>query len=43
METVLVLTGISSRADAERFPYRPSRIVDSVAQLEIDLALGGLG
>ena len=43
LETVLVLTGISSRADAERFPYRPSRIVDSVAQLEIDLALGGLG
>jgi NagD protein len=42
LETVLVLTGISSRADAERFAYRPSRIVESVAELEIDLALGGL-
>jgi NagD protein len=39
---VLVLTGISSRADAERFAYRPSRIVESVAELEIDLGLGGL-
>jgi hypothetical protein len=36
------LTGISSRADAERFAYRPSRIVPSVAELEIDLGLGGL-
>jgi NagD protein len=43
METVLVLSGISSRADAERFAYRPSRIVGSVAELEIDLGLGGLG
>src|SRR5215217_1751253 len=42
LETVLVLTGISSRADAERFAYRPSRIVESVAELEIDLGLGGL-
>jgi len=33
MHTVLVLTGITSRADAERFPYRPSRIVGSVADL----------
>ena len=33
MHTVLVLTGITSRADAERFPYRPSRIVDSIADL----------
>jgi NagD protein len=42
METVLVLTGISTRADAERFAYYPSRIVDSIADLEIDLGLGGL-
>jgi NagD protein len=33
METILVLTGISTRADVERFPYRPSRIVESVADL----------
>ena len=33
MHTVLVLTGITSRGEAERFPYRPSRIVDSIADL----------
>jgi NagD protein len=33
MHTVLVLTGITSRADAERYPYRPSQIVESVADL----------
>jgi NagD protein len=43
LETVLVLTGISTRADAERFAYCPSCIVDSIANLEIDLGLGGLG
>jgi NagD protein len=42
METVLVLTGISTRADADRFAYCPSRIVGSIADLEIDLGLGGL-
>jgi NagD protein len=33
MEAILVLTGISTREVAERFPYRPSRIVDSIADL----------
>ena len=33
METILVLTGITARADAEQHPYRPARIVDSVADL----------
>ena len=33
LETILVLTGISRRADVDRFPYRPSRIVESVADL----------
>ena len=33
MHTVLVLTGITSRPEAERFPYRPSRIVESIADL----------
>jgi len=33
MHTVLVLTGITQRDETERFPYRPSRIVDSVADL----------
>jgi NagD protein len=33
LETVLVLTGVSTRESAERFPFRPTRIVDSVADL----------
>jgi len=33
LQTILVLTGISSRADVDRYPYRPSRVVDSVADL----------
>jgi NagD protein len=33
METILVLTGITSREDAESHPYRASRIVESVADL----------
>jgi NagD protein len=38
MHTVLVLTGSTTREQAERFPYRPSRIVDSVADLVDELA-----
>jgi 5'-nucleotidase len=37
MHTILVLTGITSRDEAERFPYRPSRIVDSIADLVDEL------
>jgi NagD protein len=33
LRTILVLTGISTRDSAERFPYRPSRIIDSIAEL----------
>jgi NagD protein len=33
LHSVLVLTGVTGRAEAERFPYRPSEIVDSVADL----------
>ena len=33
LETVLVLTGVTSRGEVDRFPYRPSRIVESVADL----------
>jgi NagD protein len=33
MRTVLVLTGISDRATADRFPFQPTRIVDSIADL----------
>jgi NagD protein len=38
MHTVLVLTGSTSREEAERFPYRPSRIVDSIADLLDEVA-----
>ncbi len=37
LQTILVLTGISSRADVERFPYRPSRVVNSVVDLLDDV------
>ncbi len=33
MHTVLVLTGSTSRVEAERYPYRPSQIVESIADL----------
>jgi NagD protein len=33
LETFLVLTGVTDRAEAESYPYRPHRIVDSVADL----------
>ena len=37
MYTVLVLTGSTQREEAERFPFRPSRIVDSIADLVDEL------
>ena len=33
LHTVLVLTGISDRAEIERYPFRPDEILDSVADL----------
>jgi NagD protein len=33
LETILVLSGVTTRAEAERFPFRASRVVDSVAEL----------
>jgi NagD protein len=38
LESILVLTGVTSRSDVERYPYTPSRIVDSVADLIDELA-----
>lgn len=37
MYTVLVLTGSTRRDEAEAYPYRPSRIVESIADLVDDL------
>ena len=33
LHTILVLTGVTRRDETERFPYRPSEILDSVADL----------
>jgi NagD protein len=33
LHTILVLTGVTTREEVERFPYRPSQIVDGVADL----------
>jgi NagD protein len=37
LETILVLSGVTARAeDIEHFPYRPTRVIQSVAELELD-------
>jgi len=38
METILVLTGLTTRDAAERHPYRASRVVDSIADLLVELS-----
>jgi NagD protein len=37
LEAILVLTGVTTREMAERFPFRPSRTVESVADLVEEL------
>jgi NagD protein len=37
METILVLTGVTTAADAELHPFRASRVIDSVADLVEEL------
>jgi NagD protein len=37
LESILVLTGVTSMEDTGRYPYTPSRIVDSVADLVREL------
>ncbi|TEU11387.1 MAG: TIGR01457 family HAD-type hydrolase [Anaerolineales bacterium] len=34
METILVLTGVTHREDVARYPYQPTHIVESVAEIE---------
>jgi 5'-nucleotidase len=36
LETVLVLSGVTRLEDIEHFPYRPTRVAQSVADLELD-------
>ena len=33
LQTILVLTGISTKETAERYPYRPTVVIDSIADL----------
>ncbi len=33
MATILVLSGVTTAEQAERFPYRASRVLDSIADL----------
>jgi NagD protein len=37
LETILVMTGVTTPGEAERYSYRPSRIVESVAELVEEL------
>jgi NagD protein len=43
LETILVLSGVATREQAERYPFRPSRIVDSVAELADELEAAATG
>src|SRR4051794_27503040 len=40
LETLLVLTGVSTRESAELYPFRPSRILESVAELAEEIEAG---
>ncbi|OUC07079.1 HAD family hydrolase, partial [Litorilinea aerophila] len=35
MDTILVLTGVTQREDVDRFPYQPSRVVASIAGVDL--------
>ena len=35
MRTILVLTGVTRREDIDRFPYRPTWVLESVAEIEL--------
>jgi NagD protein len=35
METVLVLTGVTSQEEITKFPYRPNHVMKSVAEIEV--------
>ena len=35
LETILVLTGVTAEGDIDRFPYRPSRVVHSLQEVQV--------
>ena len=44
LETILVMSGVTTREEVERYPYRPSRVVESVQELipELDRSVPSL-
>jgi NagD protein len=36
METILVLTGVTRQEDVERYPYRPTHVLPSVAAIKVE-------
>ena len=36
LETILVLTGVTRREQVGRYPYRPTHIVESVADIVVE-------
>jgi len=36
LQTILVLSGVTRLEDVEKFPYRPHRIFNSVAEIPLD-------
>src|SRR5512145_1895415 len=39
LQTILVLTGVTASNEVDRFPYRPRRVAESIAEL-VDMELG---
>ena len=35
MQTILVLTGVTTREHMARYPYQPTRVLNSVADIEV--------
>jgi NagD protein len=35
MKTILVLSGVAHPEDVERYPYRPTWVLESVAEVEV--------
>jgi len=36
LETILVLTGVTQEDEVSRWPYRPTRVLPSVAEIEVE-------
>ena len=41
LETILVLTGVSTREEIELYPYRPTRIEESIADIKLEVSDAG--